>query len=216
MLAHKIKRVGNTTLALAVIVLAGCSTDIPTNMTEHKVRVHTEPYVVETKAGNLDQEGIYALAQDFASFGSGKPEITVAYDPYSKTNTPMTARKELARVVKAFSTAGVKDVDAALLPVNDIGDEAFVQVAYSRSYAEAPKDCKFMPGLYDGTEPSAVKDYKFGCSVDSLVAKQIARPRDLLGNEGYAGAKDGMRNANIVWPYKSGEPLGQLQGESTQ
>lgn len=216
MLAHKIKRVGNTTLAFAVIVLAGCSTNIPTNMSGNEVRVQTEPYVVEVMAGDLDQKGIYTLAQDYASFGSGKPEITVAYDPYSKTNTPMTARKELARIVKAFSTAGIHDVDAALLPVNDIGDETFVQVAYSRSHAQAPKDCEFMPGLYDGTEPTAVKDYKFGCSVDMLVSKQIARPRDLYGNDGYAGAKDGMRSTNVVWPYKSGEPLGQIQGESTQ
>lgn len=216
MWTHKIRMTGYMTLVLAAASLAACSTNMPSNFTQNKARVDTGQYIVETAVADLGAEGINMLAQDYASYGSGMPEVTVAYDPYSKTNTAMAARKELGRIVKAFNSAGIKNVEAKVLPVHNAGDETLVQIAYARSHARAPEDCRFMPGLYDGVEPSAVKDYKFGCSVETIFAKQIARPRDLLGNDGYEGPKDGMRNTNVLWPYKSGQPLGQIQGETTQ
>jgi len=57
-------------------------------------------------------------------------------------------------------------------------------------------------------------EYKMGCSVETMIARQIARPGDLLGRAPNSVYKDGRRISNQIEGVRSGamnEPLG---GES--
>lgn len=209
-------KIGKFLGMVAVLGLVSCSMAKPSNFTENKPRVYTENYVVEAPAVAFGEKELDMLAADFSYHGSGIPEVTVTYDPASGVNTAMKAGNELGRIVGSLKKAGVQNVDATIIPIKNSGDQASVQIAYARSEAIAPKDCDMMPGTYGGSDPTAVADYRFGCSVETIMAKQIARPSDLQGREGYAGLKDGMRNTNVIWPYKSGEILGELGGETTE
>ena len=58
-----------------------------------------------------------------------------------------------------------------------------------------------MPGLEDGLTTEKIGDYRFGCSVDTMLAKQIYRPADLQGSAG-ADDGDGRRASNSVEYYR--------------
>ncbi len=57
------------------------------------------------------------------------------------------------------------------------------------------------------------KDYKLGCSIETYVSRQIARPKDLLGNDNMGNA-DGRPRVNGVEPYMTGAPNKELSGET--
>jgi len=77
--------------------------------------------------------------------------------------------------------------------------------------ALAPNDCDLMPGLNTEQTTRFMDGYKFGCSTETMLSKQIAHPADLQGN-GKLGARDGRRDAIILDSYKRGEPREGLEG----
>lgn len=68
-------------------------------------------------------------------------------------------------------------------------------------HAAAPAGCRNMPGFDDGLTSEKIGDYRFGCSVDAMVAKQIYRPADLQGNAGH-DLGDGRRATSGVEYYR--------------
>ena len=51
--------------------------------------------------------------------------------------------------------------------------------------AQAPTGCGMIPG-YTGLPEASTKtegepDYRYGCTVETLIARQVTRPSDLLG-----------------------------------
>ena len=87
-------------------------------------------------------------------------------------------------------------------------------VRYDSYSALPPEDCGPMPGLESTEDVSFDENYRLGCSVDMLTARQIARPKDLLGREQQETTSDGRRGSNIVETYRTGTPNEPLEGES--
>jgi len=84
-------------------------------------------------------------------------------------------------------------------------------VSFDTVQAQAPSDCTTMPGLEKNTTTRFIDDYKFGCSVETMVARQIARPSDLEGVSGLDDKDGGRRETNIVESYAAGEPQPDLE-----
>ncbi len=102
----------------------------------------------------------------------------------------------------------------SVLPVKGQGDYSRMIVRYDGYSAAAPKDCKnLLPGI-DGDALDHDGDYKLGCSIESVLARQVSRPADLLGNGVVDPTSEGRAAANIVDVYRAGLPNGPLDGES--
>ena len=77
-----------------------------------------------------------------------------------------------------------------------------------------------MPGYTHPTdvqsEPNAKPQYRMGCTVETLLARQVARPSDLLGKQGFETNADGRRQERVVSTrgYYGDKPNDALNGES--
>ncbi|MCC6597241.1 MAG: hypothetical protein IT559_00430 [Alphaproteobacteria bacterium] len=199
-------------LSVAVL-LAGCTLSAPDHFTDNRLQVQEEQFSESIPVSQFDERSVEALAAHFAKHGDGPVELTVTYDPYSAKATARRADEEAVRIAQLLKKNGVEQIKADILPVMDSGDEMRALFSYTFYSALPPADCEVMPGL-QGRRIDAQADYKLGCTVDTLVARQIARPKDLLGQKTDGGLTDGRRAANIVERYRTGTPNQPLEGES--
>ncbi len=189
------------TCAALALTVSGCAFDFPSNYHPKRVELVTENYSQQYPTAALAGAQIDAIAADFRRYGNSEMEIIVTYDPRSKTNTAMKANDALARITDDLRRQGVPAVKGSLLPVEDMGDTSQAMVGYRSVTAQAPEGCTMLPS----TGGSRIdEDYRFGCSIESLLAKQISRPADLAGRAG-SGDSDGRRQGAVVEGYSAGE-----------
>lgn len=202
-------------LALALILslsLTGCLYEEGT-ITENRVQVKEDRIVQEVALADIDNGYVRGVAGHYRKHGDGPVDLTVTYDPHSKTNTAMHASNAASELVSAFKKQGLHDVNANIIPVQSSGEDSVVLLSYTSYTAHAPRGCeKQMAGLND-TDIGHQFDYKMGCSIETVLSKQIARPKDLLG-QGQDSTSDGRRGSNIVERYRTGTPNESLDGET--
>ena len=197
-------------LALAgvsALSLSACSMDMPTKMTESRIELSTEQYSQSYDVATLNDANFDAMADHYVRSGSSQAEVIVAYDPYSKKNTAMKANDQLARIKTELSTRGITDLKGSTLAIDHSGDSSEMIIGYE-SVTAGVNDCRMMPG-YATNHMDADFDYKLGCSVQTLMAKQVAHPADLAGRAPDTDA-DGRRTGAVVERYRSGEPADDL------
>lgn len=197
----------------AVLLVAGltaCSMNTPTDMPQtKKVRLERGPMEKSIPVAALDEAALKGFAEEYSSLGDGALELTVTYDPRSRNNTAMNATEQAARIARELRYGGVKDIRTSIMPVNAQGDESRALLQYEAVTAHAPEGCEYMGGL-NGVDVAPNDDYVYGCSTQMLMARQIARPKDLAGRAGTAPA-DGRRQAVTMEAYRSGEPMPELR-----
>ena len=181
------------------------------HFSENKIRVEEEKNVQEVALADLTPSVLQGVAAHYRKHGDGPLSLRVSYDPHAHDLTAMGASEKAASIVAALREEGVVDVDARILPVRDAGQSSaiFSYLSYS---ALPPEDCTLMAGL-ESHSAEADEDYKLGCSVNTMFARQIARPKDLKGRAN-SDVSDGRRAANQVEVYRTGVPNDPLGGES--
>ena len=194
------------------IVLAGCSLREPDHFTNKKMRVQEEKIVQQISVHEFDDAMAYSVSEHYRKHGKGAMSVSLTYDPKAKSNTAMIATNEAARIKKALRNNGVQQADVRIIPAHGLGEEQQLIVSYMSYDALAPEDCELMAGL-ETREVNAEADYEMGCSVETYLSRQIARPKDLLGQESANGA-NGRRVVNQLEVYQSGEPNELLDGET--
>ncbi|HOO81443.1 MAG TPA: CpaD family pilus assembly lipoprotein [Alphaproteobacteria bacterium] len=199
---------GMITLAM---VLSGCLSE-PTMLNQNRVQVQEETFTDTLPASELSGSAVQGLARHYDQHGGGPLELTVTYDPKSRSANAMHANDEAARIVKELRAAGVHSVDANILPVNGSGGMN-AMVSYTAYNALAPKDCSTIPGFED-LDVKVDEDYRLGCTTETLFARQVARPKDLKGQGTVDPITDGRRMSNTVAVYRMGVPNEPLDGES--
>lgn len=196
------------------LVLSSCALDEPSAVNQKRVELHKQEYAYKEPLKDFDKEDVTEMANHHYRYSNGPSLLTVTYDPKSAGGSAMQASLEVARISKMLRKAGVTDVATDILPVS--GD-SMVLFTYEEITAHKPEGCEVMPGV-EGTitEVDGFVDhngsYKIGCSIETTFAKQIQRPRDLLGNSNSAYI-DGRRAANVATGYGTGEANEPLQGE---
>lgn len=183
-------------------------------MNDNRVQVKQEQYVEKKSLPSVDADYVRALGKHYNRYGDGPVDLTVAYDPKSRQNTAMYASNAMAQLVRDFRKNGIADVEARITPVNGLGDEAQVLVSFESYSAHAPKDCGKMAG-YDDTTLDVDPEYRYGCTIETVFAKQIARPKDLKGQEQTDELTDGRRSSNVIEIHRTGVPNEPLGGESS-
>jgi type IV pilus biogenesis protein CpaD/CtpE len=205
---------GLLTLVFAgLFMLAGCSMQTESSLTTERVNLKTEIYRGSVPTDDIDDKYLEGLSRGYWRYGDGGMEITVTYDPRSSLNTAMDATNNAASIAARLRELGVTDVSAGILPVKDQGDGSETLLRYKMITAHPPSGCGKMPGLED-SENLYRSDYKFGCSIETMLARQISRPKDLAGDVVMAPA-DGRREIAVIDGHRSGAIRGMISGETT-
>lgn len=179
---------------------------------KNKIQVEEERFYEKIPVNAFTLGKIDQVSKYYTRYGDGKAVLTITYDPKSSTYTPLKASGDMAKFVKRMRDNGVKNIDSSLLPVQE--DAENVLISFTAYKAEAPKDCYNMPGV-DTSIVERDPDYRLGCTVDTLFARQVSRPKDLKGQDEVDKTVDGRRVGNAIhFYYRDGEPNESLEGES--
>ncbi len=197
----------------ACLVLSSCSVYSETKFTENKAEIRHEIHTEKMAVSDMDEAAARAVASHYSRHGSGTAAVVVTYDPKAKDMTAMGATEEAARIGSTMRRYGVRDIDTRIMPAQ--GDAAgLVLVSYNSYTAHAPKDCGLMAGI-ENSDVRYDKDYEFGCSMETMFARQVARPKDLAGQDMTDLDMDGRGLSNVVEAYRMGETNPELGSEST-
>lgn len=196
-------------------LLQGCDKIVhePTHLNKSKLQVEEEAFFEDVTVDKMDAAYVAALSEHYTRQGDGSVELSVTYDPKSKTNTAMHASQHIARISEMFRKNGVA-VNTMIMPVKGSGNISRALVSYDAYTVKTAEDCTMMAG-YEDRNVDTSEDYKFGCTRDSIFAKQISRPSDLAGRSEVKTTSDGRRANNVVERYRTGEPNAALEGESS-
>lgn len=193
------------TIIAAAFILQACTLQEPGNLTAGRAQVKEHKFYQKTALENVDQVYLNGLSHHYNKHGDGPIDITTVYDP--AISNARAASNKSASIIASLNDNGIHNLRGDILPVS--GQSALI-VSYGYYTAHAPKDCTTMPG-YDDTSISAETDYRLGCTVETLIARQIARPKDLLGQTSSDQTTEGRSAANLVNAVRAGtlnQPLG--------
>lgn len=206
---------GVVSLSLSLMSCVGGQIDMYQEgaLNDERVQVQGQDFQDDISVADADEGYLKGLAAHYRKYGSGLMDVVVTYDARSYRNTAMKASEQAARISKVLRANGVNDLDVNILPIKGAGDESRIFVRYEGYTAHAPKGCDhLMPGA-DGDAVEYDPDYKLGCTIESMLARQVARPADLMGNGVQGQTTDGRAATNIVDLYRSGAPNEPLEGE---
>lgn len=191
-------------IPLAAFCLQACSKNMyeTGTLTPHRAQVAQEQYYQKLDVSELHSLSTAQLADHAMRYGDGHVRLVGFVDP--KTGGAVRAR--VTDFAAALRREGLR-VQTEFLPMKD---QSTLAVTYNYMVARGPRDCEPMAG-YSHTDIGNNRNYKMGCTVETLIARQVANPRDLLGQSYDTIESDGRSAANIVNTYRSGaqnEPLG--------
>ncbi len=194
---------------MAGFLITGCTQQIPSGMSHNKIGIQHETVLKQMALGDINKNSLTQLANQYHQSTDGPMDLTVTYDPNDPKFTAADARHELKHIVRALKTLGVVDVTTRVSSVS-YGHPALL-VAYDHVAAMAPQNCSTLPGLDDRYTDRSLGDYRFGCSVDTMTARQIADPRDLMGDAALS-QREARRAVTVTDGYLKGEPREPLEG----
>lgn len=200
-------------VAFCALCVSACSVHEPNQLSQNQVQAIKGYHEEMIDMRRLDDAARRHIAGQHEKFGNGIMDVTVIFNPSSRTYTASKARSDLNALTGDLYRYGVDQVRADVMPVSGGIEHGRVMIAYKSVSAAAPRDCDVMSGLHD-RNVEINPDYRFGCGRDTLIARQIAKPKHLLGNDDSDGLTEGRRAANIIEGYRSGVTNKALGGES--
>ncbi len=205
--------VGAAFLSLSLVACGGIDMYQEGTMSKQRVQVQAEDFKDNMAIEDVNEAYLVALADHYSKYGSGLMDVVVTYDARSYRNTAMKANDKAAEISRTLRTNGVSNLDVSVLPVKSAGDQSRMVVNYDGYVASAPKGCtNLLPGV-DGDAVESDKNYKLGCTIETMLARQISRPSDLMGQGVVDPTSDGRAASNIVDGYRTGAQLEPLRGE---
>ncbi|MGH1457120.1 MAG: CpaD family pilus assembly lipoprotein [Alphaproteobacteria bacterium] len=204
---------GAVFLSLSLVACGGIDMYQEGTLNDKRVQVVSENFKDSVPIEDVNEVYLGGLAKHYSKYGDGLMDVVVTYDARSTSNTAMKAGDKAAQISKILRRNGVRDLDVGVLPVKNQGDYSRMIVSYEGYSASAPKGCEnLLPGL-NGDALEHDEDYRLGCSVESIIARQVSRPADLMGNGVIDATSEGRAATNIVDVYRSGAPNEPLDGE---
>lgn len=198
------KTIAVSLLMIGVSLLPACARQsTPSMMNTSRPQVVPETRLEQMPVESVSSGYLYNVADNYARYGVDSLHLSLAYDPADKTYGAMKAFNDLSSYKDKLKGMGVRSITAETVKTD--GVQPTLMVSYDSVTAQAPAGCRNMPGFDDGLTSGDIGDYRFGCSVDTMLAKQIYRPADLYGN-GSSDVGDGRRAANSVEYYRQITP----------
>ena len=194
-------------LALSsVLLLSGCTSLVESDTWVNqagRAQVSEDQFTDAFDTAKLDASMIHAIGNYYERFGNGTMNVVVSYDPKSNINTRVKAERALKSIQSGLAQNGVRDVKGDLSAMNGSGDVSTTLVSFPALVASAPQGCGMMPGYTDPSQDipndtNIKPPYGYGCTVETLLAKQVARPSDLMGKQGFETNGDGRRTERVI------------------
>lgn len=208
-------------LCLSASFLGGCEMNSPTWVSQDRVEVHANQFTDTFETAKLDDGMIRAIAVNYYRYGNGTMNLVVGYDPKSRANTSAKAAQEASRLNAELRRNGVKDLNVQTVVLAGSGDRSLTTITFPALVAKAPSRCGTIPGYDTPTgvpmRGEGVPHYELGCTVETMMAKQIARPGDLLGRPGFETNADGRRQNAVAAErgYYGNKANPPLEGETS-
>lgn len=191
--------------AVSALSLGGCAKiDMPTKITEQKIVLESDNHSQTYKVADLKVAQFDEIGDHFRRYGNGQAQVIVSYDPYSKKNTAMKATDHLHRIMSELGKRGVGNIKGSILAADYSGDAPEMIIGYSSVSAQPPEGCGMMPGA-STIQAELDYDYKLGCSIRTMVSRQVARPADLAGRSPDSANGDARRAGIVVESYRAGD-----------
>lgn len=166
-------------LMAGVASLAACAPQsTPSMMNIEKPRLVQETTLEQVALKDAGDGYLAGLAERYRRYGTEAMQVSLAYDP-TGPYTAVKAFSDLAAIKDRLRGLGVRNIQAETVQA-DIPAPTLM-ISFDGISAVAPAGCTTMPGMADGMTTRHVGSYKFGCTVDSLLAQQLYRPADLMG-----------------------------------
>ncbi len=194
---------------VAAVTLSACTQYTPSMMNKSQVQLSNATMMEQVLLKDINDSVLSALADHYLKNGTSMLDLTMTYNPTSKSFTAMKAVHKLKDIKEVLKKKGVTNITSQTMAIPN--GVASLMVSYDMVQALAPNDCALMPGLSKEDTTRFLEDYKFGCSTETMIAKQIAHPLDLQGN-GTLGPREARREAVILDGYSRGEPREPLDG----
>ena len=203
----------------AIIMLSGCTSLVESDTWVNqagRAQINEDQFTDTFETAKLNDGTYHAIADYYERFGNGPLNVVVSYDPKSRINTRAKAEAALSVIQQKLMRRGVRDINGALSEMQGSGDASTTLVSFSALTASAPDGCGMMPGYKDPSEdiPNDTNDkppYGYGCTIETLLAKQIVKPGDLMGRGGYETGADGRRAERVMaggyYDDKPNQPL---------
>lgn len=188
-------------LVAFVPVLPACAPqNTPSMMNANKIQLGMETNLQQVPVKDASEGYLRKLADDYTRYGSNGLNLTISYDPAKPGNyNAVKSFQDLERIKTRLTKLGVRNITADSVKVD--GADPTLMVMFDATVAQAPEACGLLPGLESNQTTRFVGDYRFGCSVDTMLARQVYRPADLAGND-QLDVGDGRRAANSTEHYR--------------
>ncbi len=198
-------------LFIPLMGVSACTQTTPSMMNSAPMTVSEETIIDQIPYADVNSATISRMADYYLNNSTGPLGLTLTYDPNSTKFTKSKASHEMSHLTQALRKKGVDSTTTNIMPMPN--SVAMLIINYDMAVANAPADCGDTPGLYDNQTGRFIGEYKFGCGVETMFAKQISNPTDLYGNSemGVAGAR---RAAIVVEGHAAGvrnEPLAGVE-----
>jgi len=194
------------TASMLVSACAGQST--PSMMNTNLPRLSEETVLLQAPAQAVNDAYLYKVSADYDRYGQGQMQLTLIYDPAAPSYNKLKAFKDMDNFKKSLKKYNVHDVKGEVIAMKDT--DPVLMVSYDAVMAHAPAGCRNMPGFDDGMSTRHIGEYRFGCTTDTMLARQIYRPSDLRGNTSQE-AGDGRRATATAEYYRA---ITQSEAES--
>lgn len=202
-----------TVLFVSTVALSGCGENYlykPTFQETKKIQVLKKKFEYTRPTVAMDAGELRHISNHYDGHGEGLVEIIVTYNSKVQGNSAMRATDEAARIADTFRSNGVTNIQANILPVME--DQSKTVISYVGYVAQKPEGCKNLLDEED-TDSEILPDYKYGCTMMDLMARQVVRPSDLLGKD-KTSPNSASRDAIVVDGYRSYENV-EISGGST-
>lgn len=199
----------NFLLIILALTLPACSQSLyqEGTLTPSRAQVLEHDFYQQVALSDVNEGYLQNLARHFDKQGKDALHLEVVYDPAVKSSAMATHKaKALEASLRGY---GVRSITSSILPVSKADS---LIVSYHYYTAQKPENCTMMPGYAD-TDIRPEEDYNLGCTVETLIARQISRPGDLLGRGNTDYETDGRSAANLVNHVRSGAFNEALGGE---
>jgi type IV pilus biogenesis protein CpaD/CtpE len=182
-------------------------------MNAQPLRVVDESIIDQMYLSDVNDTTLNNLADYYLNNSTGTLDLTATYDPASKYFGSKSAQHELGHIVEDLNKKGVTNIASSVMAVP--GNKPMLIITYESAVVLPPSDCGETPGLKDYQTGRFIGDYKFGCGVETMFAKQISDPNDLYGTDGLGGQSSARRAAIVVEGHASATPNQPLEGVET-
>ena len=198
----------------ALATTSACRTYKEGTLTQKKIQVAEEKYVREFAVDGQHYGALREISNHYGRYGGDTMHLTMMYNPASSDMTAMKATQQAAEISDWLRReGGVKSVRSDILPVRDaLGMSAVI--SYASYNAEGP-DCDSLLSGFEDRDHKTDYDYEMGCTIQTVIARQISRPKDLMGRDFENTHTDARGISNQIEGYRTGAQYEALGGEGT-